>query len=237
MSKRHFLRLTGALCALLAVSVAGAFAQLTNASPNVSEGDHLRNQRYCEILVVQKHGFSGTAAVYNTVGLNDCPEAQWKALDPNKLKIENKAYDIVMNGPRCFLMDRNVLKSAGPVRDFDGLQARLVAQVEVSSASGKRRPYVENIVDRDTQYVFEAGKKVYELLSPDGKTYIMQSYSLEVDPHLSEESLSGLDRRVSLPKGWRYVVRDLSEDLTVRTAGSKAHILQDDLRNTYQRLN
>jgi hypothetical protein len=232
MNTKCRLKASAALCAL----VGSALAQGSEKSPVAAERDHLRNQRYCEILVVNRHGLSATAAVYNTVGLNDCPEEQWKALDPRTLKAESKAYDIVLNGPRFFTMDRNELKNPGAMHAFDGLEARLVAEVEISRADSDRKPYVERTVDRETRYVYEAGKDVYELVSPAGETYIMQSYSLEEDAHLNEGALAGLASRLILPSGWRYVVRHLSEDLTVRTNGSKAHILQDDLRNTYQRL-
>lgn len=240
MNSGRGLRLNGGFCGLLlwVAALQGlVLAQGADPVSGVAERDNLRNQRYCEILVVDKHGFSATASVYNSVGLNDCPEAQWRALDPNKLKVENKAYSVVMNGPRYFTMDRNLLKKPGPIREFEGFQARLVAQIEISGASSRRHPYVENIVDRESQYVYEAGKKIYELRSPEGNTYIMQSYSVEVDPRLNEEALAGLARRLSLPKGWVYVVRDLSKALTVRTGGAKAYILQDDFKNTYEREN
>ena len=231
MNTKRWLKKSAVLCCLVGFT----FSQGSETSPRMLGRDNLRNRRYCEVLVVDKHGLSATAAVYNTIGLNDCPERQWKALDSRELKAENKAYEIVMNGPRFLTMDRNQLENPGPVRDFDGLKARLVAKVEVSRTDRDRKPYVEVTVDRESRYVYEAGRKAYELLSPEGKTYIMQSYSLEVDPHLNEAVLSELAHRLSLPDGWRYVVRNLTEDVTVRTNGSKAHIVQDDLRNTYQR--
>lgn len=212
-----------------------AFAQSNSSTPEgMKERDHLRNVRYCEIFLVTRHGLSATAAVYNTLGLNDCPEQQWKALDPDQLKKENNAYRVIMNGPRYFTMDRNALRDPGPTRNFDGLQARLLAQIEVEKSS-KRLPYQENTVNRESQYVYEAGKNVYELLSPDGHSYIMQSYSVEVDPHLNEEALADLSSRLTLPKGWQYRVRKLSESLILRNTGSKAYVLQDNLKNTYQR--
>ena len=76
---------------------------------------------------------------------------------------------------------------------------------------------------------------MYELLAPDGRSYIMQSYSVEVDPHLNEEGLASLSSKLALPKGWRYRVRKLSEPLIVRNNGLKAYVLQDDLKNSYQR--
>ena len=107
MKTKCWLKASAALCALAGIT----WGQGNEKPGGVAERDHLRDQRYCEILVVTRHGLSATAAVYNTVGLNDCPETQWKALDPTELKAESKAYEIVMNGPRFFTMDRNELKS------------------------------------------------------------------------------------------------------------------------------
>jgi len=208
---------------------------LAQAPEGMKERTNLRNVRYCEVLVVTRHGMSATAAVYNTLGLNDCPDAQWKALSADKLKKERKAQMVVMNGPRYFMMDRNALKNPGAVESFDGLEARLLAQVEVEG--GRRKPaYTENTVDRETRYVFEAGKNVYELHAPGGHTYVLQSYSLEVDPSLNEASLSQLGSKLKLPKGWTFETRKLTADLVLPTTG-KAYVLQDNLRNSYQRVN
>ena len=225
-----------ALLAVIVVTGGIAFAQSSSRAPEgMKERDHLRNVRYCEILLITRHGLAATAGVYNTLGLNDCPEQQWKTLDPDQQKKENHADRVIMNGPRYFVMDRNALRNPGPTRYFDGLQVRLVAQVEMEKSSSKRRPYTENTVIRESQYVYEAGKNVYELLAPEGRSYIMQSYSVEVDPHLNEAALAGLSSRLTLPKGWQYRVRQLSEPLMVRNTGSKAYVLQDDLKNSYQR--
>ena len=224
------------LLAVIVVTGGIAFAQSNSSAPEgMKERDHLRNVRYCEILLVTRHGLSATAAVYNTLGLNDCPEQQWKTLDLDQLKKENHADQVIMNGPRYFIMDRNAVRNPGPTRHFDCLQARVLAQVEMEKSSSKRRPYTENTVDRESQYVYEAGKNVYELLAPDNRSYIMQSYSVEVDPHLNEAALTNLSNRLTLPRGWRYWARKLSEPLIIRNTGSKAYVLQDDFRNSYQR--
>lgn len=199
--------------------------------------DHMFNVRYGEILVVTGGPLSYTAHVYNTIGLNDCPEAQWKAIDPAKLKKERHARAIIMNGPRYFLMDSNSLASPGGVEIFGGLQLRHLADLKLSPVMvlrGRSKPYQENTVERTTEYVFRKGRTIYELVSPDGKTYVMQSYARIVDPKLSEPDLAGLGRRLSLPKGWSYQPVKLKEDLVLRAAG-KATVIQDELQNTYQR--
>jgi hypothetical protein len=201
----------------------------------MKERSNMRNARYCEVLVAVRHGMSATASVYNTIGLNDCPEEKWKALDAEKIKKDKKAYAVILNGPRYFVMDRNALKKPGGVDSFDGLEMRLLATLEMK-AGRKREPYTENTVDRESQYVYEAGKNVYELISADGHSYIMQSYSVERDASLNEAELVNLGSHLKLPKGWRFQARKLTQELVVRNSGTQAHVLQDDLQNSYQRV-
>jgi haloalkane dehalogenase len=212
-----------------------ALSQSAAAPEGMTQRANLRNVRYCEFLVVKRHGMSATASVFNTLGLNDCPQEQWAEMDPVKLQKELKVTRVVLNGPRYFTMDRNALRAPGRVENFDGMQARLLAELEVHSQ--KRIPYTDNTVARDSQYVYDKGKPVYELIAPDGHAYIMQSYSLEVDKTLNEQALNDLGNRLKLPKGWKYRPRILDDDLVLQTAGTaaKATVLQDDLKNSYQR--
>lgn len=231
----HIRKRTGFVVFLFAATT--ALGQSLPAPEGMKERANLRNVRYCEVLVVTGSMLSAKAAVYNTLGLNDCPASQWASLDPNKLKKELHAMRVVLNGPRYFIMDRNALRSPGAVQTFDGLQARLLAYVEVHRGTEKRTPYTENTIERQSQYVYEGGKNVYELLAPGGHNYIMQSYSVEVDKGLNELALTSLGDRLKVPKGWQYRVRKLDQDIVVKNSGSTAYVVQDDFKNTYQRMN
>jgi hypothetical protein len=187
------------------------------------------------VFVVRKHFFSTTAGVYNTLGLNDCPAEKWSSLDPARLKKEWNVAAIVLNGPRYFIMDRNAIQAPGKVESFDGLDARLLAQLEIKPNSSNRIPYTENGVQRQNRYVYERGKNIYELLAPDGRVYVMQSYSQEVDKELNEAALLTLADRLKLPSGWKYRTRTLDEDLVIENVAGKAYVIQDELENTYQR--
>jgi hypothetical protein len=223
------------LAVLFCAGIAGISGQTGPAPNGMRERDHLRNVRYCEVLVVRKHVFSTTAGVYNTLGLNDCPAEKWASLDTAKLKKEWNVTAIILNGPRYFIMDRNALQNPGKVESFDGLDARLLAELEIKPDSNRRVPYTENSVQRQNRYVYERGKNIYELLSPDGRVYVMQSYSQEVDKELSEVGLLALAGRLKLPSGWKYRTRTLDEDLVIQNVAGKAYVIQDDLKNTYQR--
>jgi hypothetical protein len=218
--------------AILSAAVLLLHGQSATAPAGLMEKTNLRNVRYCEILVAKRQGLSATASVYNTLGLNDCPEVKWSALKADKLKNELQASMVILNGPRYFTMDRNALANPGNVATFDGLEARLLGQLEIKKRQD-RTPYTEHTVDQN-QYVYDRGKNVYELLAPGGRTYIMQSYSQEIDKNLNEEGLLTLQNRLQLPGKWDYRVRQLEKDLVVRNSGGKAHVVQDDLRDSYQ---
>jgi hypothetical protein len=124
----------------------------------------------------------------------------------------------------------------GGVKSIHGLRVRRVATIPISSpAELVRTPYTERTIARTNTWEWNEGRKVFELLAPDGATYMMQSYSQELDPSQTIRRLSRLGRRLDLPQGWEYRVRRLKRPLVLKAAG-EATIIQDDLRNTYQRL-
>lgn len=200
--------------------------------------DNMRNARYGEIILVTGGPIHFIGHVYNTIGLNDCPEALWKKLDPQKLKKEFSAHTVVLNGPRYFLMDQTSIENPGKVVSFEGLDARYLAEVSIPLTSvlrGSAQPYTETKVLRTTRYLFRKGNTLHELISPEGTRYVMQTYSQQIDPHLTETDLANLGKRLSLPSGWHYEVHPLDQDFVMQTSGV-AYILQDNLKNSYQRV-
>lgn len=74
---------------------------------------------------------------------------------------------------------------------------------------------------------------VFELIDPDGRRWVMQTWSQTVDPTLSLDDLSGLASRLNLSAGWTYEARTLTSPLRVDTTTEAAHVTQDDLANSY----
>ncbi|MFD8984998.1 hypothetical protein [Streptomyces sp. NPDC059564] len=200
--------------------------------------DGLRNLRYGEIFLVEPRAEGHHVAVYNTTGLNACPQEWWDALDPVALAQECNVPGVRLNGPRFWTVDRITSFDAGGVRTFAGRQARLVARLVVppgedTSGAAPKRYYDEVVVERENEYLIEAGAPVYSLHAPGGATYVMQAYAHIVDDTLTAESLGTLGERLRLPRGWRYSVRVTEEDEYLRTVDGKAHVVQDELENTY----
>jgi haloalkane dehalogenase len=206
------------------------------AAQDTRTGRNVRNVRYCEILLANGNRSQVTVEVYNTLGLNDCPDSQWQALKPNAVAKEFHARKAIMNGPRYFMMDTVSGRGSGEVQSLGSLQMRKVATFQIRPAGGGASPpYTEQAINRDTDYLFDKGKPVYELVAPDQHVYVMQSYSKIVDPSLSQDQLANLGSRLRLLKGWKYQVRNLETNLKMKSSG-KAYVVQDDLKDTYQRM-
>lgn len=219
----------------VAAILAGLAAVAVPAGAEQQSGNDLHDARYCEILELKGAPPDAKVVVWNTIGLNDCPAKWWDAFDAGSLAAELGDTFVVLNGPRHFLMDSAKART-GAVRSFHGKRMRRVATIPVDSfADLAQTPYAERTVDRVNTWHWNDGRRVYELLAPDGSTYLMQSYSQIVDPELTMGDLRSLGDRLDLPDGWRYRVRRLRQPLTLRASGS-ATIIQDDLKNTYQRL-
>jgi hypothetical protein len=50
-------------------------------------------------FVVKRQGAGLTAGIYNTLGLNDCPQATWDAIDIAKVASQFGAIRVISNGP------------------------------------------------------------------------------------------------------------------------------------------
>jgi hypothetical protein len=198
----------------------------------------LRGTPYCEILVPISGGDAGIQLidVYNTLGLNDCPAEAWEAIDPATEAKKLGVPMIVKNGPRFLNYDRVTAESIGTPVAFGDLHFQLVAVLRwPTEASFAQWPfYSERQIERSTAYVFAAGKPVFQLVSPDGTVYVMQTYATEVNPTLTLDDLPALGDHLKLPEGWQYRVVTPDEDLTVTPQNGVARILRDELLNTYQ---
>ncbi len=193
-------------------------------------------KRYGEVLLVQIGESGPQATVYNTYPLNDCPAELWTKLDAQALAAEHQAAAALLNGPRYWLMS-HIEKAGGTETEratFGGIE--MLRQATVSLSSMNPSPYSVNRVDRKAAFVYDAGSPVFELVDPDGRRWVMQTYSQTVDPDLTLDDLPGLATRLTLPAGWSYQSRTLDQPLRIDTTTEKASVLQDDLANSYSLL-
>ncbi|MCB1259206.1 MAG: hypothetical protein KDB33_02245 [Acidimicrobiales bacterium] len=225
-----------------AAATEGTAAGGTTPGTDVRPAGALRDQygeRYCEVLTVTVSEVNTQAEVWGTQGLNDCPADAFAGIDPAAAAADLGTTLALPNGPRYWVLDdivANQLAGSGERHSFNGLEMRSIAIVDLGPGIPDRQPYAGSSVNRDTEFRFDAGREVYELTADDGTVYIMQSYSIEIDPTLTADDLAGLGDRLALPEGWTFRARTLDEPLVVEDVDGIATVIQDELRNSYQLL-
>jgi len=224
------------LCSTLAIAEVPA-VKPTQSLPRPAD---MHDVRYCEVLPVFREGVTLKLEVYNTITLNDCPADKWGRLSSDVLAKKFDATHVKLNGPRYWVMNRAEGSGdtvSGKVADFGGIQMRQLATLNIKlwQINAGDKPYEEMTVQRSTVFVYNKGTTVYELINPKGDVYLMQSYAQIVDPTMNLHKLDQLGARLKLPKGWSYRTRVLSQEFGLKANG-KAHIIQDDFQNTYQKV-
>jgi hypothetical protein len=203
------------------------------ADDDVNMIDGVFGKRYGEVLLVRTGEEGPEAIVYNTFPLNDCPAELWDTLDAQAIATENHAAVALLNGPRYWLMSSIGKQGREPQehKSFGGLEMMRQATVKLSSMNPA--PYNVNRVDRKAIFVFDAGREIYELIDPEDRRWVMQTYSQTVDRNLALGDLPTLASRLSLPAGWRYEPTTPSTPPRVDTTITDACVTQDDLANSY----
>lgn len=202
--------------------------------------DDMRDFRYCEIIPVFRDRATFNVEVYNTQGLNSCPQDLWDQLDKEAMAEEFEAVEVKLNGPRFWVLNEAIEESevSDPrVVDFGGIEMFLAATIETKLWEGTvgNEFYVESDVQRDTTWVYDAGEMVYDLTSPDGDVYRMQSYSQIIDTDLTIDGLETLGNQLDLPDGWTFEATILEEESRLVTGGV-AFVINDELGGSYQKI-
>jgi hypothetical protein len=190
----------------------------------------MRDMRFGEILVVKESGVE----VYNTTGLNDCPAKLWDTLDLDKIKKEREAKAVQKNGPKFWMMDSQIL-SVGEKASFGGLEARWCATLDPTKLQKEGAEPYKVFIPKKTQYmVYAKGKPVFELVDPDGHSYVLQARAEQ----FPIESLATLGKGLKqLPKGWQYRTRILSEDMVLDLGPDKTiYAVGDEFHQYYTRI-
>ncbi len=200
-----------------------------------ADPDHMRGERYCEIILSKK---ITSYAIYNTLGLNDCPENLWDKLTVAQVKQETGFSFVHLNGPRYWVIDGfNHSNLVNPtIKTINGLAMRKAGELHIKWTELMKSsfPYHQHAVKRQINWLYEAGKPVYELIDANGEVFVMQSYSIQKSPQ-TEQSLTELGTTLKLPKDWIFKTGILKKAESIQSINNLAIVIQDNLENTYQK--
>ena len=240
---------------LSAVASAPSLAQ-TPLKPGAIKGKTLnapsvRNYAECEFYLGFGKGPDLDLQIYNTTNTTGpegkCPADTFAALDPKKLAATLGASIVVTNptvqtARKWWIMDGLVLYEVGETFNFSGVKATWVGKMSAhdleQAAQASKIPYQPLTNRQLSKWTFKKGNPIFLLRTPEGKAYVMQAVTNAVDKDLTYDQLPQLGSRMkSLPAGWKYeektLTQDLVFDLRKATPPGLKHLTLDEYGNVY----
>ena len=213
-----------------------------------SRVDKLNQVRYIEIFLARKDANTGklVAACYNTTfnptgipaSKDTAPQALVEGLDFNKMKTEYGVLGASLNGPKLWMLDWAEI-AVGVTRDFNGIKAPWVAQLNMESDAGvsETTPYKPMTIARKSGLGWNKGTTVLLLDDAEGNTWIMKGFQLGLKPQHTYEQFvaAGANNFKKLPPGWKFRVKVLDKDLIEVPETGVATIMADEFFNVYDK--
>ena len=243
---------------MLTAAIEPSFAQGTSsAAPNVlADGggakskrfDNLHQVRYIEIFLAGREANTGklVAACYNTTfnstgipaSQDTAPQALVEGLDFTKIKNEYGVLGASLNGPKLWMIDWAEIE-VGVVRDFNGIKAPWVAQLNMDNNAGvsESKPYKPFTIARKSGVGWNKGTTVLLLDDAEGNTWIMKGFQLGLKPHHTYEQFvaAGASNFKQLPPGWKFRIKVLDKDFIEVPVTGIATIIPDEFFNVYDK--
>jgi hypothetical protein len=218
-----------------------------NAKPG--RADHLHHVRYIEIFLAAPDVKSGklVAACYNTsfnpagipASKDTAPQALVEGLDFKKMKTEFGVAGASLNGPKLWMIDWAEME-VGNVRDFNGMKAPWVAQLNMGEGNkdvSESAPYKPQTIARKSAIGWNKGTTALLLDDAEGNTWILKGFQLGLKPqHTYNQFVAAAGSNFKkLPPGWKFRIKVLEKDLIERPEGGLATIMADEFFNVYDK--
>ncbi len=218
-----------------------------NAKSVRVENMHLT--RFIEIFLATPDPKTGklVAPCYNTMftpdgipaSKNTAPQELVEGLDFAKMKQEYGLKGASLNGPKLWTPDYTDIEM-GAVRDFNGIKAAWVAQLNMGDNAGgveETTPYKTVTIDRKSELGWRKGTTVVLLDDAEGNTYILKGFQLGLKPQFTYEQFvaAGQSNFKKLPAGWKFRVKTLEKDLIETPENGIATIMADEFFNVYDK--
>ena len=242
--------LTVVAAASLAVAAPAGLPQVFSDGDNAKKEhvDGLNQVRYCEFFLaaLDPKTHKIVAGCYNSSILPDnipadkdtAPQNLVEGLDLKKIAKEYGLAGASLNGPKLWMPDW-VDVNAGKVRDFNGIKATWVGQLNLGKGSDVNEvaPYKALTIARKSAVGWNKGTKVLLLDDPKGNTWIMKGFQIGLKPtHTFDEFVAaGADNFKKLPPGWKFRIKTLDKDYVEKPENGLAWITSDEFFNVYDK--
>jgi hypothetical protein len=204
--------------------------------------------RYIEIFLAAHEAKTGklVAACYNTTfnstgipaSKDTAPQALVDGLDFTKMKSEFSVLGASLNGPKLWMIDWAEIE-VGVVRDFNGIKAPWVAQLNMENNAGvsETTPYKPFTIARKSGVGWNKGTTALLLDDAEGNTWIMKGFEQGKKTHHTYQQFvtAGASNFKQLPPGWKFRIKTLDKDLIEVPVTGVATIMADEFFNVYDK--
>ena len=126
-------------------------------APDLTSTPIRRGDRYGQIVLVRRNGFSVSGEVWGTQGVSEWDSEGWDALDTKQIENESGAMRAFLNGPNIWLPDEVTGSTPSDTRrTFGRVAVRLIATREINPRQ-RPEPYKARDFERDVVITLEKG--------------------------------------------------------------------------------
>jgi len=210
--------------------------------------DNMHMTRFIEIYLAAPDPKTGklVAACYNTMftpqgipaSKDTAPQALVEGLDFAKMKDDYGVLGASLNGPKFWLPDWTEVE-IGLERDFNGIEATWVAQLNMDGKTGvgEIAPYKPMTIARKSAVGWNKGTRVLLLDDAEGNTWIMKGFQLGLKPQHTYEQFvaAGESNFKKFPPGWKFRIKVLDKNYIETPENGVATIMADEFFNVYDK--
>jgi hypothetical protein len=207
----------------------------------------MNNYPFCEIgLITGTSPSNAVLNIWNSTSVSDCPPDKFDPILANEgaqIKQATGALKVWLNPRRHWTFNEITAYEAGNERDFEGVKMLWLGVVGAETAQkavggGHYKAHIagEAGIVAHRAFKFNKGSTVYLLDVPDGKVFVMQSWTNHFNKSETAENLKDLGSQFKqLPPGWKFRVKVLDQNLIIAAKNPPYHsyVTQDEFWNTY----
>jgi len=208
---------------------------------------------FCVFNVIE-HKLTGVqVTVFSTFRVADCNSSEYEKLTAVSIATQLQTFmnpaEIVKSGTHTLVMSKDLSPLNFPYINIGKFSFRKTSEISVNyfryiykyiTDPNFRKGFIGlNFsplkASGDVFYLYDPGLTVYELQSPDHKTYTMTTFTDLIDPTLSIEKLKNLEPSLLLPPGWTYSSRVLDKPIRIQNRAKlqETEYVLDNLGNFY----
>jgi hypothetical protein len=210
---------------------------------------------FCSFNVVERKLTGIKISIFSTDRRAGCRESDYEKLTAvsisTQLQTFMKPFQIIKSGTHSPVMSKDLSPSNEPYIEIGQLKFRKTGELSISYFTFFYRYltdsrfqngsidliFVPIKVTSVVYFIYNPGLRVYQLNSPDGKTYTMTTFSNLINSSLTLDGLINLAPSLELPPGWTFSTQVLDKQISIRTSVSfdETEYIRDNFGNFYVR--